>query len=360
MWQKASYILKNPRFHLINISVWLFFCVFGASRTYLTHNPGERSWLTIVAQDLAVWMPFGVFTIVLVLFAAHNPFRKHKLTIDVVRILMLWHLLMILYYPYGAWLQISFNPMWGWDDYWPRLKKSLYVFYFDYAFFAAITFVAYSLHYYREYTREQSRNQALARELVEAQLEALRSQLNPHFLFNTLNTVSGLIRVDKSAQALTAIAELSQLLRAVLSQQDGNLSTVSKELELVESYLKIQQLRFNDKLEVKLEVEAQAHPCLVPSLLLQPLIENAVTHGANQAQGEAVIVLKIHRQGERLVIRLINDIPASGYRSSGHGIGLKNTRERLAHIYQQDFRLELSLCNPQQVEICVDIPVREG
>ncbi|MGN6392466.1 MAG: sensor histidine kinase [Gemmatimonadales bacterium] len=197
---------------------------------------------------------------------------------------------------------------------------------------------AYSLRYQ---ARQQQAAELQAR-LVEAQLDALRRQLDPHFLFNTLNAVSSLVERDPRG-VRRMIARLSELLRYHLEAQDGPEIPLRKELELLGRYLDIMQVRFQGRLDVRQAVEEDTLDALVPSMMLQPLVENAIRHGVEKLEAGGRIAIEAAAEDGELVIRVsdngpgprANPLEASGDRADGlpGGVGLRNTVARLAQLY---------------------------
>ena len=188
-----------------------------------------------------------------------------------------------------------------------------------------------------------ARAATLERQLTEARLNALRAQLQPHFLFNTLNGIASLVRQARTEQALDMINRLSGLLRASLRRDDEPLISLVDEIELLEQYLAIEQARFGDRLSIDIDIESETAEFQIPPLLLQPLVENAVRHGiAPQPEGGAISIRAELKQ-DRLEITIVND--GAPWRpeeqDGGEGVGLPNTRERLRVAYGDEARLEL-------------------
>ena len=179
----------------------------------------------------------------------------------------------------------------------------------------------------------------LQAQLAEARLDALRRQLDPHFLFNTLNAVSSLVERDPRG-VRRMIARLSDLLRHSMERSHEAEIPLERELELLQRYVDIMQVRFQGKLEVALTVDPRARGALVPNMILQPLVENAIKHGSTATGAERIAVTADVR-GDDLVLAVLDDGPGpdsasrttdDGGRAEG-GVGLRNTRERLAHLY---------------------------
>jgi len=189
--------------------------------------------------------------------------------------------------------------------------------------------------------RELAESRLVAR-LAESRLQALRAQLDPHFLFNTLNAVVGLVRQSRNPEAVDALVELGDLLRASLEGRGDHEVPLSEELELVRRYLGIEQLRFGRRLESRLEPEAETLMARVPSLVLQPLVENAIKHGTSRRASRGHVWVRAMRQGDRLVLEVRDDGPglrAGG--AGGTGIGVANTRARIRQLYGERYGLTL-------------------
>ena len=186
----------------------------------------------------------------------------------------------------------------------------------------------------QEAARLQAEAAALRAQLAESQLAALRMQINPHFLFNTLHAVSALVERDPAA-VRRMIARLSELMRATLQESAEPERTVEREVAFVARYLEIMQIRFQDRLEVRVDVDPAARPALVPTLVLQPLVENAVKHGVAEMRGPGRIEIEARRDGEwlRLFVRDNGPGPKPGPPAPGTGVGLTNTAARLRQLY---------------------------
>jgi two-component system LytT family sensor kinase len=198
---------------------------------------------------------------------------------------------------------------------------------------------------YRQESEEAAVNTArLETRLVEARLQALQRQLHPHFLFNTLNTISGLVRTDPGA-ADTMLDRLGDLLRMTLRTSGTQSVRLQDELEVLQKYIDIEQTRFGDRLAVTLAVDPAVLDARVPNLLLQPLVENAIRHGiAPKARPGRVMVRAAQREG-RLVIEVRDSgdgAPPERLTALNLGVGLENTRARLEHLYRSDYRLEFA------------------
>ena len=207
-------------------------------------------------------------------------------------------------------------------------------------------------------TRNESKLEEQQRLLLQARLDALASQINPHFLFNTLNSVTSLIRLNPE-QARTMVVRLSRILRRRLRNQD-HFAALSDELEFIDDYLAIETARFGDKLRVIKDIDPSAMSIPVPSMLLQPLVENSIRHGlASKVEG-GTITLRAHRANARLVIKVEDDgvgIPEAELAGVlKKGIGVSNVKERLEVLYNQDYRMEIDSQPGRGTRIEIEVP----
>ena len=193
----------------------------------------------------------------------------------------------------------------------------------------------------------------------EAQLKMLRYQLNPHFLFNTLNAISTLVLDGRGSTANGMVASLSAFLRYSLDSDPVQRVSLAQEIDATNLYLGIEQLRFAERLRVHMDITPEARNSLVPSLLLQPLIENAIKYAVSKREEGGTIEINAHREGASLVITLRDDGPGCkdfNLRQSGHGVGLSNTRERLLVLYGERQEFTIGNREPRGVEVRIRLP----
>ncbi len=183
--------------------------------------------------------------------------------------------------------------------------------------------------------RSELRASQLETQIAQARLGALKAQLQPHFLFNTLNAIVVLVRQQKGRQAEETLARFSDLLRAVLADMDAQEVTLARELEYLKLYLSIEQLRFSDRLRVEISADAELLDTAVPHMALQPIVENAIRHGVGQSATPGVIEIRAARVGDALQLTVRDDGPGFGAPGAAGGLklGLANTRARLRQLY---------------------------
>ncbi len=224
--------------------------------------------------------------------------------------------------------------------------------------YAVIVFVVLAINYYHRFREGELRASKLRSQLSEAQLQALKMQLHPHFLFNTLHAVSTLIHKDPEA-ADQMIARLSDLLRLVLENPARQKVKLSEEIALLEKYLHIEQVRFQDRLRIERDVAESALAAEVPNLILQPLVENAIRHGVSKKSGAGVVRLSAEKINGQLQLGVSDNGPGLQNDASEkirEGVGLQNTKARLEQLYGEKFSFELLEAAGGGLDIRIKIP----
>jgi len=231
------------------------------------------------------------------------------------------------------------------------------------AAYAVVTLFAgnIALRYYRESRERALLASQLETRLVEAQLKTLQQQLHPHFLFNTLHAISSLMHKDIEAADQTLI-RLSDLLRLTLERLGQREVTLQAELDFLRKYLEIESTRFADRLVVRFDIEEGARDAFVPTLLLQPLVENAIKHGVARKSGEGHIDVTARRDNNMLWLEVRDDgvgLSEDSLTALQKGIGVSTTRARLQHQFGAEYRFEFHRL-PQGVAVVVAVPWRTG
>ncbi len=247
-------------------------------------------------------------------------------------------------------------------EFWPRfLSRMQGAFASDLLVYGAVIGACYAFDYYRKYRERESLASQLEAQLAQAQLDSLRTQLHPHFLFNTLNGIVGLVRDNKNEAAVTMLVGLSDLLRRALEHSTQQEVELKEEINFLELYLNIQQMRFSDRLKVNIDIEPGTGNALVPSLILQPLAENALRHGIGRSVDSGLIEISSHIENGSLRLSVIDNgagLPPDWQLKSGAGIGLTNTAARLQQLYSNHHRFNIRNGDEGGVEVAVVIPFK--
>jgi signal transduction histidine kinase len=247
--------------------------------------------------------------------------------------------------------QITFLSSWAQIFYW-GVEYHLLV-------YLAIAGVFHAFLYYDKYRERELKATRLEAQLALVRLEVLKTQLHPHFLFNTLNAISSLMHRDVEA-ADRMVVLLADLLRLSLDQDDRHLVPLRNELEFLERYLAIEKIRFRDRLKVEIDIESSCFAAQVPRLILQPLVENSVRHGIARSSSAGLVAVRARRKGNRLDLSVIDDgpgIPEAALRREG--VGLSNTRARLEQLYGSDHRFALEKAPTGGLLVRIEVPFEE-
>jgi sensor histidine kinase YesM len=321
----------------------------------------HHAWAKLFFATVVAWIPWALATPwVLRLGRRFPPVKLWPLTTWLVHVasalavglaFSVWMTcLEVLLNPYALPSRGSFVSIWI-----DRFNNGILA---DFLLYGTILIVNSALESRARLEQQRTETARLNEQLSKAQLRALRQQIEPHFLFNTLNAVSGLVREGRNDAAVSMIAGLSDLLRRVLEDSSRQQVPLWEEMEFTQTYLEIQKVRFADRLQLSVDVPAELYAAQVPSLILQPMVENAVKHGiAKRAQGGSIRIGATRSNGT-LTLSVRNDGPclAADWDSSATGIGIANVRTRLQSLYGEGFTLNLRNQEAGGVEASVSLP----
>jgi two-component system LytT family sensor kinase len=206
--------------------------------------------------------------------------------------------------------------------------------------YLVVLVAAHAYEYFTRARNEELERAKLQQALAESELQALKSQLQPHFLFNTLNGISALIEVDK-ARARAMVVKLSNLLRTVLQDGTADLIPLEEELKFAEAYLDIEKMRLDERLQIRWKIPPDTRHLLVPPLILQPLVENAISHGVACSREGGWLEIALERDDKRMELSVRNSVRGKG--TPGSGLGLQNTKARLNYLYGEEARLDFTV-----------------
>jgi two-component system LytT family sensor kinase len=343
---------------------WFAAAVFEATQSiFIQHAIGRRGGEGLLfAIELAGWLPWALATPFVIELAQRHPVVPAPTARGVAAHLTALFAITLIAEGWSAALHMLFNP-WAHRQaptFWDTLSATL-IFHgliclFAYALILAVTYLVDSRD---KVARKATEAAQLGEELSKAQLAALLRQMEPHFLFNTLNSIAGLVRDDRKAAAVNMIVGLSEILRRA-SQNHKPEATLAEEVEYLQRYVDIQKVRFGERLGYSVDIPEALMDVPVPSLLLQPLVENAIKHGLAErvAGGEIRIAA---RQGRALSLSVYNDGPplAADWESKSAGVGLANLRTRLRIMYGDAADLDARNVDGG-VEVVVTLPLAEA
>ncbi|GAA0328441.1 hypothetical protein GCM10009087_43290 [Sphingomonas oligophenolica] len=282
---------------------------------------------------------------------------------NIVRLALLFLLLSIpfsLAHTYLSGLLLYAIPDVWWN---PLLRPDFTIYFFlgSWQTYSALVGGVYAFKYYHRFLTSRLQLERVEKRLLESRLNALRLQLEPHFLFNALNTISSEVATNPNL-ARDMIGDLGALLRQSLDCKDSAEITLVRELSLLEHYLSIQRVRFGDRIEIAIEVEPETLSIMVPSMLLQPLVENAIRHGIEGRLSGGKVLISAWRDGNELQIRVLDDgvgLPPNWRMEASTGLGVRVARERLAALYpdrgERGFAIRRR--NGGGTEVAISVPV---
>jgi two-component system LytT family sensor kinase len=343
--------------------IWAAVGIFDATQNVVVmRSEGmHHAWARLFLALLISWVPWAVATPFIVHLGDRFPPARLRPAFVWPVHLAACAVIGLIHSAWGASLTMLLNPYASpmrpgpfatvWLD---KFYNGLLSFVVLYASILAVSFVLDSRE---RIARQQAETARLNEELYKAQLTALQRQIEPHFLFNTLNAIAGLVREKRNDAAVNMIVGLSDFLRSTVRKSDVHRVTLGEEMDYLQKYLEIQKARFAERLQLSLNVPEELLPARVPSLLLQPIVENAIKHGiAKRAQGGKVAIA-VRRMNGTLKLVVYNDGPglARDWKRTS-GIGLSNMRTRLQGLYGGNFDLVIQDREPGGVEVAVSLP----
>lgn len=360
----------QPRAHPIPwrwiATIWCAGGLIEASQSALILRFAERkqiSWLPLFATELATWLPWALATPWIIGLARRNPLIRGGTPWAFALHLTTFTGISVIAEAWSAFLQVSFNP-WGnkrwptfWDTWSITLLYQVLIFLIAYALILTLTYVMESR---ATLLRQRTEAARLNEELSRAQLAALRRQMDPHFMFNTLNSIAGLVRDQRNDAAVSMIAGLGEFLRRTSEDSHRSQVTLAEEVDFLQRYVDIQKVRFGDRLNVGVDIPGELLGVPVPNLLLQPLVENAIKHGVATRVAGGNIRVSGARRDDGLELTIYNDGPAfaEDWQVNG-GVGLANLRTRLGILYGDAARLQVKP-GAGGVEVVVNLPLQES
>ena len=353
---------QSPRWFWI-ASIWLGVGLFGATQNVMVMRAEgmHHAWMRLFLTLLLSWLPWALATPpVLYLGRQYPPLRLAPLLVHSVACLFIG----LVYAAWDAYLELLLNPYanpstpaflhFWFDVFYNRLLESLIL-------YGCILLVAHMLASRERIAQQQTETARLNEQLSKAQLNALRQQIEPHFLFNALNAIAGLVREERNDAAVDMIARLSDLLRGVLKDSNRQNVALQEEMEFVQKYMDIQKVRFAERLQLSVDIPSELSTAQVPNLILQPIVENAVKHGiAKRIEGGAIRI-SAHRNNGMLSISVYNDGPGlpADWEKDHAGVGISNVRTRLQTLFGDTFELRMQNQDTSGVKVLISVPFRQ-
>ena len=327
---------------------WTFFAVIISGQLYSNSlkNGFDPSWVNLFMVQLPIWY-LWMFASPLMLYMVNKyPLIQEKwisrafryFLFGIALVLVLSNLTLIYMFSVYGYLDLSTATFLEYVPYlFSRFTNDFLIFVL--VQLALIVVHSYSMHKNNQLNLalERLKNNQLKSQLTQAQLQALKLQLNPHFLFNTLNTISSLTLIGEKTTSVNVTSKLGDFLRRTLDFEEYQLVSVEKELEFFDLYMDIEKSRFKDRIELIKIIDADCLSLRIPNLILQPVIENAIKYGIAKSSEASLIKLEIFANNSRIYISLFNEGPFLKDENIEEGTGISNVRSRLSKLYGEDF-----------------------
>ncbi|MGD9630268.1 MAG: sensor histidine kinase [Pyrinomonadaceae bacterium] len=351
---------------LLIFGVWTLFALFFASQFALQNQLSENPipFWRILSWQLVSGYAWFVFSPIILTLSAKYPFEDQKWKVSVPIHVVASILVSLCLLAVDAFIlpKLGYLARFQLTSFFETYKILFFVnFHFSIAIYWAVVAIHQAILYYRKYRERELKTSQLEARLAQSRLQVLKMQLHPHFLFNTLNAISELIHRNPDV-ADRMITDLSDLLRMSFENLEVQEIPLSQELEFLRKYLEIEQTRFHDRLEVKMEIAADTLDASVPNMILQPLVENAIKHGISPKADGGHINVTAARSNGHLQISVSDDgvgVPGGEVSRVEEGVGLSNTRRRLRHLYGDAHTFELNSVGGHGVNVDLDIPYRQ-
>ncbi len=340
-------------------AIWTGIAFFDATQTvFVMHSEGmHHAWAILFLTTVLSWMPWALVTpVVLSLARDYPPVRAlHPWIVHISACVTLCFL-------YALWntiFQWLLNPYLDPPIPFAVLLRGKFFsgLLASFILYATVVIVGQMLESRARLAAQQTETARLNEQLSREQLNALRRQIEPHFLFNTLNGIAGLIREHRNDDAVSMLAGLSDFLRHLLNDSNQQVS-LAAELEFLNKYLNIEKMRFGDRLKLSIEVPSDLLSARVPSLVLQPMLENSIKHGIAKRAAGGEIRLSATGLNGTLNVCVYNDGPGlpPGWEATKEGIGIANVRSRLQGLYGQRFAFRIENQPPEGVQATLSVP----
>lgn len=357
---------------VLYFGAWTLVGLFWAARMWIIDlGSGEDavSWVEAMTLGIVDWYLWAVISILIFKLSRRLPFDRARwprsLAVHTVAAVVLSAVQIFFYNaafrPLDGYFMQTWPPLgiegW-WEMFWLWVQVKFHIGLMTYAI---VAIVSYAVSFYQRYRQEELQASELRAQLAGAQLEVLKSQLHPHFLFNALHAISSLMQEDIEA-ADNMIGRLGDLLRRSLRRASDQEVTLREELEFAERYLEIERVRFSDRMQVKLDVDPEVMDVSVPNLILHPLVENAVRHGISGTVDGGTVRVAASRVGDALELVVSdNGVGQNGSDRSaqGGGIGLANTRERLRRLYGDRHQFTIQNGSGAGFTVTIRMPLRK-
>ena len=344
---------------LINIGFWTILSILTSTYIYFEGRTTlHLTWFQAFLRYGMIWELWIIFTPFVLYFSNRFFFKTGtwKKTLGIHFLLSMFicftYVIIILFFmhPDQPFIQVLKE----------NFYRSFYLLPQAFVVYWGILGIGHSLKYYNIYRDRELKSIELEKNLLNSQLQNLKSQLQPHFLFNTMHTIANLVRKKSYDTAIDTIAGFSDLLRMSLDDSDMQFVTLKDELQFIKLYLDIEKIRFKDRLTVQFETSSEILNSKVPFLTLQPIVENSIKHGITRYKKAEEIIISARRDEQNIIIEISDNgpgLPEDFSLEQSDGLGLKNLKKRLSILYDNNFTFDIRKNTPSGVNVILTLPV---
>ena len=355
---------SSKRFILINFSVWTFVLLLDFAGDYFKEMFWDRPFYwTEEIPFVTSWYIWFLLTPIAIYFSRKHLYDSTRLSAFIGYHFLIYLLLSVIQIALAAgWISLMGNWHLARGSYKGVLyKTAISGFFYNFIIYLIIVLIINGLKYYRDLQQEKNKTHQLEKRLAESRMQFLKQQLQPHFLFNTHHSIITLMKIGLTNKAVTMMEKLSDLMRFALRENMQQEVPLQKELELLQLYVDIQKIRFEDKLLIEYQIAEQLEKAFVPTMMLQPLIENAIKYAVETSEGETKITIAANKADDKLFLSIKDEGTTSfNINEIKKGIGISNTEERLQQLYGQQQQLELRPFKKHDLkglEVVIKIPL---
>ncbi|MFC2097169.1 sensor histidine kinase [Bacteroidota bacterium] len=348
---------------LVVVGFWAFLSILISSANYFEwRERADITWLRVLIIDGKQWFIWIILSPGILWLSNKYPFKqgswKRPLRIHIISCLITCVIYAILILVIT--MIFSLHDRTFMEFFESRWKFLLIEIYIPLLIYWVILGVGHAINHYAVLKERELKSAKLEKSLVVSQLQALKNQLKPHFLFNTMHSISNLIRKKSYNQAIDMIAGFGELLRSSLSDSDSQLISIKRELYIINLYLDIEKIRFKNRLSCTTDISDNVLHCLIPSFLLQQLVENSVKHGINKFKDSIAIHISAKKFRDNITLGVSDNGPGLSDDWSiekADGLGLKNIKKRLSILYGNKYEFELNNKKESGLNILISIPI---
>ncbi len=348
-------------------AIWTSIALFSATQNVVVMRAEgmHHAWTKLFIYLTFSWLPSALSTpLVLYLGRKYPPFRIKAFSAWTIHVIASLAICVV----WAGWMTVMERLLNPWAE--PSIPGPFVHVWLDKFYnellassllYVAILAVGQMLESREHLALQQTETARLNEQLSAARLEALRRQVEPHFLFNTLHGIAALVREERNDEAVSMIAGLSDFLRGVLEDSHRQQAPLRDEMQFLQKYLDIEKMRLGDRLRLTIDVPQTLLAANVPSLILQPMVENSIKHGISKRVQGGEIRIAASRNNGMLTLSVYNDGPPlpNGWEDSQSGIGISNVRARLQSLYGSDFDFRLQNQPPDGVQVTLSVPFKE-